>query len=693
VKGLLQWYARGVAILGTAVLIVAGLLDPEWVERPLAIGVVLVAAALLRVFQIPLTKYSQLSLLGLVSVGGALLVGPQVTAVGLAAGIIAADWGIRRKAFDSAWINAGREVVALYAAYGFFAVGASLLDETRAGIISADGIPPLAAFVFAHFLIGRALQYFTLLVRGKLLPEERSLILRYEVIAFGATTATVVVALLTIANVGRVGWVFVAAVLGVGGLLLKRILEESIAAEELNTVLAMEQVISSGASLDDALRRIVNLAHRLIDWRALRVSRWEDGRAIPVYDSEQGFAGTGTAVTDGWAPLRSRAVGTGELVTLDDAARDAQGATRTDDTRSYLAAPLRFGDRTVGVVEVVHHRPGMYGEKERALVRRFAGQLATTLHIHDLRNPLLEAVRRLRRELDTLGESARTLRGGGEAVARTAGEITRAIAEEGDQVHRSLEATAALVEGTRGVVHDADATARESRTASDIAGEHSATIAGALERLVRVKGFVSESSSQIDGLSRETRRITDFLGIIRGLADQTNLLALNAAIEAARAGEQGKGFAVVADEVRKLAEQSARASDDAGDILLAFEDQMSRVARQMERGETIVADVESISSGAAAALTDIVTATDGSRRAAQRIAATARDQEAEFGRLRERVARIAALAERNRDGAELVTGSARTQATALRDLEAATAELRAVAGELAELTRRITSVR
>ncbi len=691
-RAFLAAYARVVGALGLLLLVAALAVNRTWTHQLVAVGVVAVTVLALRLQQIALTKYGALNMLSLPAIAGALVVGAPGTALGLWAGIAIADGLFLRKGMQVALINGGREVVALLAAFGIYAWGVVALGGGDQLGITTDTLPALAIFMLAYFIISRLLLYFTLLLRDKLVDEEKSLILRYEVIAFGAGGIAVAIILLTVIHIRPVGWGVVGVVLLGAGLLVKRILEESVGAEEMNKILAMEQVVSSDVEVADAFRRIQLLAHRLVDWQEFRIARLDEGVLRVVWDDRAGYLEEPREPGTGFQRLRDEALATGEAVNVRDVSRDERIPVGTTRMRSIVVLPLRFGDRVLGLLELEHHKPDAYREKDVALVRRFANQLATTLHIHNLRRPLLEAMTRVSTQLETLSASTRALRGGGESVARTIGDITRAIAEEGEQVERSLEVTQELHTATQGVVRDGSAAAAESQRATEIASEHRHTIATAIERLVGAKAFVGESASQIQGLSQTVRRITEFIAVIRELADQTNLLALNAAIEAARAGEHGAGFAVVADEVRKLAEQSARASDQAGDIVGAFEEQMRRVAFQMSRGETIVQDVEVLSGKAREALDLIVAATASAATGAQRIAVTSREQELAFAGLSERVRRIAAITGRNREGAEQVTQTARDQAAALRELEGATRELRSVATYLDELTRRITSV-
>ena len=484
----------------------------------------------------------------------------------------------------------------------------------------------------------------------------------------------------------------VGVVLLGAGLLVKRILEESVAAEELNKILAMEQIVSSDVEIADAFRRIQLLAHRLVDWQEFRIARLDDGVLRVVWDDREGYLAESREVTAGFDRLREEALRTGEAVSVARRAPRRAHRGGRHRMRSVVVLPLRFGDRVLGMLELEHHKPDAYREKDVALVRRFANQLATTLHIHDLRRPLLEAMTRVSTQLETLTASARALRGGGESVARTIGDISRGIAEEAEQVERSLAVTQELHTATQDVVRHGSAAASESQRATEIASEHRHTIATAIERLVGAKTFVGESGSQIQGLSQTVRRITEFIAVIRELADQTNLLALNAAIEAARAGEQGAG-------VRRRRGRGAQARRAERARLRSGGRHRRRVrgadaARRLPdvaRGDDRAGRGSAVGPGAGGARPH--RRGDGERR--HRRAAHRRHLARAGARLRRPERPRAAHRRDHRpqpggrgagdaDGARPGGGA--------RELEGATRELRSVATYLNELTRRITSV-
>lgn len=690
-RRVLAVYRSAVPVAGGVVLLAALAADLSWLDHAVPVLVLAAVVAALRRFQLPVTKYAAIHLVGPTVVGATLVLGLAPALAGLAVGILAADIAWLRRGALAGTINATREALALAAAYGWYAAAYAAGGSAGSGL-EASAAPSLFLFVFAQFVFSRGLYYFTLFVRRKLSLDERLLILRYEVLTTGSGAVALGALLLSIEFLGLEGAAVILGLLVFLGLLLKRILEASIAAEETNTVLAMEQVIVSEGGLGEAIARIETLAQRLVDWRELRVLRMDRDGFRLVYRSGAGLlAEPAPAPADG-ERLRREAHEHGRILVLADASRDPRVETPRREATSRAIAPLRFGDRAVGVLELDHHKRATYGDKEQKLIARVANHLAMTIHVLDLRGPLLATVGRLAQELGTLTLSARTLRTGGESVARTAGEMGRAAGEESEQLARGLELTAGISARTKAVADDAREAHEATRQASVIAAEHRQSVEVALARLVDAKRFVADSSARVATLAQSTAQVTGFIAVIRELAVQTNLLALNAAIEAARAGHEGRGFAVVADEVRALAEASGRAADDAQRALRDFDQQMRETGAQMGRGEALVGDAEGLAGGAREALGLIVGATGGAATQASRIAASSEEQGQEVERMRERMGRLQEIVERNRRGAEQMATAATDQAAALRDLERVTAVVKEIVAELSELTRRITSV-
>jgi methyl-accepting chemotaxis protein len=681
-----QILAYGGLLLAAAVLAA----DTRWVGQLPEILVMLVACVFLRGMAIPLSKYSYLTQTGLIALAGSLLVGLPATVIALAGGTIGADWVWQRKPIRVAWINLGREVIALVAAYGIYVAILRVSGIATPGL-EVGAITALFFFALAYFVISRLLFYFSLAVRAKLEHGEQLLIVRYECIAYFATIVATATVVATIIAWRPVAWVFVAAAVGFLGLLLKRMLEEAISAEELNKIHAMEAVITSNLSLEDSFRRIERLAHRLVDWGDFRIYRRKDDGVTLSYRSAAGRAERGEPSSD-TVGLRQAVLTGGNTIVIDDVTRDKRIADAPEDVQSLVIVPLRFGDQVIGTLELEHHKKRSYRYKDIITITTFANQLATAIHITELRRPLLETVERMTQQLATLTHAAVALREAAAAVAASTEAIRVGVTTEEGEVSGGLAATESLAQVSRRVSDDGAEAARASSSASDVAAKNRQRIRDAIERLVALKGFVGESSSKVQALGQVSRRITGFIASIRELADMTNLLALNAAIEAARAGRHGKGFAVVAEEVRHLAEQSADAAAEAGELVQDIHRQVGEVVEQMRRGQVNVGGVEELSAGALEALDAIVAATADATTHAQRIAGAATEQGDAFGKLRQRINAVAAIIGKNRSEADDVATRAGEAARGLAELERATRELEEVAAMLRELTRGFASV-
>ena len=695
-EAVLRAYARVVvylgAALGAAVVAWAPPSRAGWAGA--AMGVAAVAA--LRYGAVSLSKFSYLTMT-VVPVAALTLLGePAAAVLAAAVGTVLGDVARGKGGMPSA-INAGREVLAATAAAGCYAalaavsgaaVPAAYGDAVLAFTVA--GVPAAAVYFFAYFVFSRGLFYFSLAVRGKLTPQEWLVIVRYEVVTAALGTVAALAVAAAFAFYGDSwGWPFLIAFVAAAGVLARVLVMEAIASEELRKVVAMEAVISAGMPLDESLRRIEAHAARLVEWRWLHIYAGTGGRLAPIYPP----GADGAGLLDGVGErLRAEAAGREEAILVADTRRDPRLESAAGEVRSFVLQPLRYGRISLGVLEVAHHRAKAYGPNEVRLIERFARQVALALQLDSLVRPMTQSAREIEGELRALGGRLSDLRSSGQGVAGDAEQIRQRIAEQGRRTASGLALTEQLAVAADAMAKDAAESAAASRDAGQRAAENRASIREALERLVALRDFVDGESRELAALATASERVSSLVGTIRDIADQTNLLALNAAIEAARAGEHGRGFAVVAEEVRKLADSSASAAAQAGQVVDAARAQMRTALTRMEEGAAGVAGVGDLSQAALESVDRIVSAAAGAAELTSRIAERAGTQRESLSGVRDEIAAVAASAALNDEGATRVAEAARVQAETLAEIERAAAALGEVSGRLNTYILRLSEI-
>jgi methyl-accepting chemotaxis protein len=247
-------------------------------------------------------------------------------------------------------------------------------------------------------------------------------------------------------------------------------------------------------------------------------------------------------------------------------------------------------------------------------------------------------------------------------VSSTSEEIAAGSEQTATQANTVAAATEEMSTTVTQIAQNCVEAAREAGAATQATNQGRQVVQQTINGMNQITARVQESAKTIQGLNQNAEKIGEVVNVINDIADQTNLLALNAAIEAARAGEQGRGFAVVADEVRKLAESTAQSTKEIAAMVKAIQTETQNAVTSMTRGVEGVQSGTHLATQAGAALDTITQQIAKVTDMIRQVATAAEQQTSTTAEITSNIQQIASVTRQSTTGAQQSAQAANTLA-------------------------------
>ena len=309
--------------------------------------------------------------------------------------------------------------------------------------------------------------------------------------------------------------------------------------------------------------------------------------------------------------------------------------------------------------------------------RAAAGDLTVEVHSSakgSILDSAAEMVRAIRAMVAEIGQSSARLTQGAEQISTASREVASASQHQSDATSSMAAAIEEMTVSVNHISDNAKDTQQNSLSSVSLSEEGFGRVEAATHEIREIATTVSDASSRIRKLEERANQISSIAGVIKDIAGQTNLLALNAAIEAARAGEQGRGFAVVADEVRKLAERTSSATIEIEQMISGIQSDTVQVVGVMDAALPQVAAGVAAAESAADSLRQIKDGAQSTLTSIREVADSTHEQSVASNNIAQKVEEIATMVDET-------TAAMQSTAQTAADLEA-------IAGELTVLVSR-----